>query len=768
MSELDRINKRELEHLIRLSQSQVAAAYRRPSDDSIERFFLGDSTPEIDAEIRRAMRLSRDFRLEMREIARDLAATQSKEASDTFKIVRPDAKAVTESVTQRLVERRETGSDRTTDLTVEEIAAALPSHLVIKDVIGKGGFATVYRVHNSRLGVDWAMKSIHLSKLAEGAQVNKVLKEARIPAKIHHPNVVTIHDVDEQNGLVFMECVDGPSLKDIINEGVASWIDFRSLASGILSGLAEAHRRGIVHGDLSPRNILLTNGRIPKLVDFGFSRHVDRTKTTIGITPGYASPEHIKGRELSPQSDVFSAGIILYRMATGRDPFPWDRSSHENYFRAVTDGALTPPNFRLWTPPPGLGILITRALAKDRNQRYVSAVDMLQSFENVVGPIPIDPIPDSHSRKARKHYDQGIEFYKGSTKREMDWAEEEFNKALIEDPKMALAHVGLADVSVFRYMSYFDRTPVALAKAEHYCQQALSLAPASPEALRALGRVMFSRRDYAAAEEKLREALKINPDYLEAHISLAWCYIEAHELDKAEQAAMAAKIISEDAFEVMMTFARIFYDKKEFERSASAAQEEVNIHRKSGRGYYDLGLALRALGKFTEAKENFAMSLEYHGDPTTRVDLGLTELFEGELQAAREQFLVAKDQTFGFLANYYLGLTEHLSGNRGLAESAFRQSLELCDRLSRKDPADPFPKAVGAMAAAALQDSTRAIALSAMARELDPKDGYIAYYCACARAWSEKPSAKTELDAAVSLPHAPSALEVKFDPHFRL
>jgi tetratricopeptide (TPR) repeat protein len=651
----------------------------------------------------------------------------------------------------------------------DEIVSRLPSYMELHEKIGDGGFASVYRVHNSKLQIDWAVKVIDIGKLTTGKEIEKILKEARLPAQIHHPNVVTVHDVDEEHGFVFMELVDGPLLSDIVSEGVNSWVEFRDLASGMIAGLAEAHRRGIVHGDLSPKNILLTPNKHPKLVDFGFAHRLDQSMSRVGVTPGYASPEHILMRPITPQSDVFSLGVILYRLATGNHPFGWDGKSLEGYSMAVITGDVLPPEILFPIPSGDVERLLQRALHRERGARYPTAVEMERAFQNASRrePRKEDLTTTSAFRRSSRHYQRGMTFYQGTTVQEMDWAEEEFNKALTEDPRLTLALVGLADVAIFRHMSCFDRSPVGLAKAEHYCHKTLEIDPSCAQAYRSLGRIYMTRREYAAAEDNLQKAIRLNPDYLAAHISLAWTFIEAHELDKAELAATSARVLAEDEFEVMMTFTRIYNDKKEYERSLASAQEAVSIHRMSGRGYHDLAMAQRAVGRFADARKSFRLSLEYHGDPNSRVDLGLTELLEGNFEEARSHFASATSETFGFLASYYLGLTEHHLDDHQAAETAFRQSLDASDLLSKTDPGNPLSRALGAMAAAGLGDARRSSALALMARELDPKDGMIAFYAACAATWFDTAEASERLKEALGLPYSPSQIEAEFNPHFR-
>jgi tetratricopeptide (TPR) repeat protein len=602
--------------------------------------------------------------------------------------------------------------------------------------------------------------------------MSKALKEAQITARIRHPNVITVHDVDVDNGLIYMELVDGPSLEPYLEIGMPSWPEFRTVTEGILAGLAEAHRQGVIHGDISPRNVLLTQSGIPKLVDFGLARHGEYSSSSVGLTPGYASPEHVLAKKLTPQSDVFSAGELLYQLATGRHPFEWE--NHYAYSYAIVNEAPAEPRFTFDPAPAFLGTFLLRALASDQGHRYPSAIEMERAFQagyqkSSGAPAISSVLAPSQSAKALRHYNRGIEYYQGTTKQEMDWAEEEFRAALQCDSKFALAYAGLADVAIFRYMSYFDRSTAALSKAEHYCRQALDLDPDRPQNHRSLGRIHMMRRQFDDARQCFSYAIKLDPDYMAAHIALAWCEVESQDMQAAENAALAARAIEEDDLEVTLLLARICYYQKDYDRSIAMAREAIAINRKSGRAYYDLAMAQRALGDFDQARRNFHSSSEFHGDPNTLIDLGVLELLEASYDEARQVLTeAAQDDAFAFLALYYLGLTHHQARNKTEATAAFTRSQSLSEQLTKRDPLDPYPRVVGAMAAAALGDHDRTRALIALAQDLDARDGLVAFYRACALSWFVPENVvQAAIKDASALPRSPSSIEISLDPHFQ-
>ncbi len=650
----------------------------------------------------------------------------------------------------------------------DAIISHLPDHIQLGERLGEGGFAAVYQVFNTRLQTPWALKILEAGKMKSKSGVSKAVKEAQIAAKLRHPNVAAVYDVDEEHGFIFMELVDGPPLTDFMETGIRTWEEYRAVALGIVSGLAEAHRQGIVHGDISPRNILLTKSFVPKLVDFGLARHKDFTSSTIGVTPGYASPEHVLNKKLTPQSDVFSAGAVLYELGTGRHPFEWQ--NYYAYSYAILSEKAAEPAFVFPEPPKFLAPMLMRALATQPGYRYATAAEMERTLIAASDGAPgaVTTLSTLPAGKVLEHYRRGLRYYEGSTKQDMDWAEEEFRAAKEADPRFALAYAGLADVAIFRYMSYFERSLSVLARAEMYCRQALDLDPERPETHRSLGRIHMMRREFTGARECFVRAIELDTKYVAAHLSLGWCAVEAHDLTEAEHAAQETRKLQEDNLDAALLLARIYYYRKDYALSATLAQEAIGLDRKSGRAYYDLAMAQRAAGEFGPARRSFQQSLQFQGDPNTLVDVGLLGLLEKNHAMAAESFSSAcGDQTFSFLACYYMGLTQRLLKNEEQAVASFQRSREESNQLGRRDPTDPYPRAIEAIATGAMGDGGRARTLALMARELDSKDGLVAFYGACALSWvAPGPETKALLDEALTLPRSPSAIEVSLDPHF--
>ena len=198
-------------------------------------------------------------------------------------------------------------------------------HYRVVDRIGEGGMGVVYRAHDDRLGRDVALKFMTQAPRLGTEHGDRLRREARALAALNHPNILTIHDIGEADGLPFLvfEWVDGGALSDEPWRRALSLHEFRRLALPVAEALAAAHEHGIVHRDIKPANVLLTRDGRVKLADFGLAkfsdRHQDLTRTGAAVgTVAYMSPEQAGGGDVGMTSDIYSFGVLAYRIAHGR------------------------------------------------------------------------------------------------------------------------------------------------------------------------------------------------------------------------------------------------------------------------------------------------------------------------------------------------------------------------------------------------------------------------------------------------------------------
>ena len=250
--------------------------------------------------------------------------------------------------------------------------------------LGAGGMGEVYRARDRRLGRDVALKILPKEVANDPERRQRFELEARALAALNHPNVVAVYDVGQ--GYVVGELVDGRSLRGA-KLGLRKTIE---VAAQIASGLAAAHDAGIVHRDLKPDNIVLTRDGRPKILDFGLAKSqatltgVDETaslETEAGVvlgTPGYMSPEQIRGRAIDQRSDIFSFGVILYELLAGRRAFPGETSAE-----AITAILKQEPPELPETVPIALRQVVAHCLEKDAGERFQSARDLRFALSQV-------------------------------------------------------------------------------------------------------------------------------------------------------------------------------------------------------------------------------------------------------------------------------------------------------------------------------------------------------------------------------------------------
>lgn len=265
---------------------------------------------------------------------------------------------------------------------MSELAGRLiASRYLIESVVARGGMATVYLAEDQRLDRKVALKVIHPHLASDASFREKFIREAKMAAKLSHPNLVNVFDQGEDGEVAYlaMEYVPGITMRDALKDfGALDAKRALDLFEPMLSGLAAAHRAGVLHRDLKPENILLANdGRI-KLGDFGLARDIANNTSTGSLvgTVAYLSPELVTRGVADARSDVYAAGIILFELLTGRQPYQGEQAVQIAYQHA-NENVPAPSSFKADIPPI-MDELVLWATARDAAHRPHDAAELLE------------------------------------------------------------------------------------------------------------------------------------------------------------------------------------------------------------------------------------------------------------------------------------------------------------------------------------------------------------------------------------------------------
>ena len=266
------------------------------------------------------------------------------------------------------------------------IGKMLDNRYEILEKIGNGGMATVYKAKCHVLNRYVAIKILKDEFTTDSEFIKKFKTEAQSAESLTHPNIVSIYDVCNEYNLYYivMELIQGKTLKDIIIEdGILSWKWSVNIATQIASALDAAHKHNIIHRDIKPHNIMITEDGIAKVADFGIAKAVSNsTITAFGTTIGsvhYFSPEHARGGYTDAKSDIYSLGIVMYEMLTCRVPFDAD-TPVSVALKQVQEEPEDPMKYNSEIPL-GVNRIILKAMQKDPNLRYQSAANMLTDLK---------------------------------------------------------------------------------------------------------------------------------------------------------------------------------------------------------------------------------------------------------------------------------------------------------------------------------------------------------------------------------------------------
>lgn len=410
----------------------------------------------------------------------------------------------------------------------------------VTEQLGRGGMATVYKAYHANLDRYVALKVLHPAFLEDENFLARFQREARLVAKLEHPNIVPIYDFAEHDGQPYlvMKFIEGETLKALINRGKLSVEQIWKVVEAVGAGLGYAHQQGILHRDIKPSNVIVANDGQMYLADFGLARIAEMGESTLSGdmimgTPQYISPEQAMGvKDLDARTDIYSFAVILYEMVVGQVPF-----SADTPFSIIHDHIYSPlPLPKTVNPsvPEQVERVLLKALAKERDDRYQSVPELVQAFKDAWKEADVDmaevtmtkPITEVATKVAAAAVPDPLAATVAPTQAPSptDTADPASTGASLpvkkkKRPVWALVIAGLVLVAAaFAAISFYNQAnqaPPTVADAREWVKSE----PNEPYAQLALSQAFVAKKQFKPAYESLRKALDLAGDDIEFHYS---------------------------------------------------------------------------------------------------------------------------------------------------------------------------------------------------------------------------------------------------------
>ena len=564
------------------------------------------------------------------------------------------------------------------------------SHYQIIKKLGAGGMGEVFLAQDTRLERKVAIKILPAKSSEDDHARKRLIREAKAAATLDHPNICTIHEVNEEGDhpFIVMQYIEGETLWNKVRNNPLAPAEVVNIGIQAAEALAEAHSHGIIHRDIKSQNVIITPRGQVKVLDFGLAKQLQNeqaidkeAKTETQLTEqgqimgtvGYMSPEQLRGGNIDARSDVFSLGVTLYESATGKPAF----SGNSKIEISAQVLHVEPPKPSQISPgiPPGLEEIILKAMAKDVEARYQSANAMLEDLRKLqaslsvgsgvltipprssvvtaavtrawkrkpikvavfVAPLLIVGVllalriwhPPLHqpSPEARTWYDQGLVAMRAGTYYQ---ASKRLERSIELDDRYALSHARLAET--YLEINSTERAQEELLRAMSLAPDRSALASADAAYLDALGATV--RRDFAAAVGYYQKILNQAPNSEKANadVDLGRAYEKNENLDKAIESYLEATKLDPQSPTGFLRLAILYSRRQDSPHAEEAFKTAEKLYQTMSNDegrvevLYQRGALLARTGKLPEARAQLEQVLEILKNVDNKYQLVRTQL----------------------------------------------------------------------------------------------------------------------------------------------
>jgi tetratricopeptide (TPR) repeat protein/predicted Ser/Thr protein kinase len=517
--------------------------------------------------------------------------------------------------------------------------------------LGVGGMATVWKAYHPALDRYVAIKVLHPSFKEDPQFTARFQREAKIVAKLTHPHIVPIYDFSEHEGMAYlvMRYIDGRTLKAILKEGPLPLDRVMGILEPAGQALAYAHDQGVLHRDIKPSNFILSSEGEVFLTDFGLARMAETGDSTLSRdmlvgTPQYISPEQARGERLDARTDIYSLGVVLFEMLTGKVPYDADTPYaviHDHIFSPLP----LPTEFKPDVPGP-VERVVLKALAKDRNDRFENVREMVSALQEALAgePVPVEApplLPEESSEEAVPPAETVEELPPVEAVEELSPPAPSQGRsrrliAVIAALGILLGVCVCGSLSLVALRRAGKAAPAAEATAatvredpaahvylaRRYVQQgnvdeaiaeyeaAIDLDPGFVEAYVDLGNLMVREGDFQRGLELFEEALDIEPGHVKAHLSMGDAYLQMGDYDPAAYHYQMVVDLDPEAAGPHGKLGICLVQGGDLELGRSECELALRLDSKVPEGHFCMGLYFARQGDTEQARREFEIVVE--------------------------------------------------------------------------------------------------------------------------------------------------------------